>query len=68
MLLTVFSYFEDFVSSIVSEFIELHGGENAMISRAENRDKEFISSIPPDLEDRRKKHRTIRRDARHKEQ
>jgi hypothetical protein len=68
MLLSVFSFFEDFVTAIVSELIEFQGGENAIIIRAEDRDKKFVSNISSDMEFNRRKLRTIKHDSRHKEQ
>lgn len=55
MLLNVFSFFEDFVSAIVDEFIEFQGGVDIMIARAENRDKTFISNITDEMSSERQK-------------
>ena len=60
MLLSVFSFFEDFVNAIVNEFIEFQGGEDAMIARAENRDKIFISNITAEISIERRKLRTTK--------
>ncbi|HEY4903929.1 MAG TPA: HEPN domain-containing protein [Candidatus Sulfotelmatobacter sp.] len=49
LLLTHFSFFEAFVSDIIDEMIEFHGGPENFLSRNESRAKQFMAPNPPHI-------------------
>ncbi len=44
LLLAHFSFFEAFVESLIEEFMEFHGGKDAIMERGRRRFKRFVSS------------------------
>lgn len=46
LLISSFSYFESYVENALNEMIAFHGGETAFVSRAEQKDKKFLTATP----------------------
>jgi hypothetical protein len=50
-----FSFFEAFVSDVVQELFEFHGGLDSLVTRAENRQHRWTDKLPVKLEGSRQK-------------
>ena len=55
LVLSSFSYFEDYVKSVIDEIIEFHGGKTEFVERAKRRSNGFMLAKSADIETHKRK-------------